>query len=193
MVKLPLSLEYALLGFLRQGASYPYEIHQQLERTPVLHLVWRMKQRQTYALLERLEDEGCLTSETVEQGRRPPRRMLALTPQGRATFEHWLVLPVEHGRDFRQEFMAKLFFAQREGTQLVTTLIERQRLACQERLNEFKTQLHAHPMQQPLDQLVMKFRIGQLEAILSWLDQCAAVLLPGEPRDSDDQQVDRSR
>jgi DNA-binding PadR family transcriptional regulator len=193
MVKLPLSLEYALLGFLRQGASYPYEIHQQIERTPVLHLVWRMKQRQTYALLERLEEEGCLSSTTVEQGRRPPRRMLALTPQGHATFERWLVLPVEHGRDFRQEFMAKLFFAQREGTPLVTTLIERQRLACQERLNEFQSQLHDHSTQEPLDQLVIQFRIGQLDAILSWLDQCAAVLLPIKPRDGDDQHVDRSR
>ncbi|NJM05059.1 PadR family transcriptional regulator [Candidatus Gracilibacteria bacterium] len=176
MVKLPLSLEYALLGFVRERPSYAYEIHQQLERTPVLHLIWRMKQRQTYALLERLEVEGCLASATVAQGRRPPRRMLRLTEQGMVAFQDWLALPVEHGRDFRQEFMAKLFFAQREGQVTLTVLIARQRTACAAWLAEFQTQLSALPSKEPLDKLVIQFRIGQLDAILTWLDQCEAVL-----------------
>jgi DNA-binding PadR family transcriptional regulator len=97
-------MEYALLGFLRAGPSYPYEVHQQLERTAILHLVWHLKQRQTYALLERLEEAGFLTSSTEAQERRPPRRMLQLTPQGRAAFQRWVVQPVGHGREFRQEF-----------------------------------------------------------------------------------------
>jgi DNA-binding PadR family transcriptional regulator len=176
MVKLPLSLEYALLGFVRNGPSYSYEIHQQLERTAVLHLVWHMKQRQTYALLERLEQEGCLASETVMQERRPPRRMLRLTAQGVATFQNWVVLPVEHGRDFRQEFMAKLYFAQREGAKTVSVLIDRQIEVCRGWLEEFQLQLAVLPVDEPLDRLVILFRIGQLEAILTWLEQCTQVL-----------------
>jgi DNA-binding PadR family transcriptional regulator len=176
MVKLPLSMEYALLGFVRAGPSYPYEVHQQLERTAILHLVWHLKQRQTYALLERLEEAGFLTSTIEAQERRPPRRMLQLTPQGRAAFQQWVVQPVGHGREFRQEFMAKLYFAQQEGAETISLLIERQLEACREWRQEFQRQLTAIAADEPLDRLVITFRIGQVEAILAWLAQCAAVL-----------------
>lgn len=176
MVKLPLSMEYALLGFLRHGPSYPYEVHQQLERTAILHMVWNIKQRQTYALLERLEEAAYLASETVIQGRKPPRRMLQLTAAGQAAFQNWVVQPVEHGREFRQEFMAKLYFAQREGVETVTALIERQRDACRSWLAVFENQLDRVSANEPLDGLVVAFRLGQVEAILSWLDRCADAL-----------------
>src|SRR5689334_12879542 len=110
-VKDPLTLEYALLGFIQMEPIHAYEIHQRLEQTEMVGLVWRLKQRQLYALLERLEAEGYLASTTELQENRPPRRMLHLTPSGAAAFQRWLTLPVEHGRDFRQEFMVKLYFA----------------------------------------------------------------------------------
>jgi PadR family transcriptional regulator AphA len=176
MVKLPLSMEYALLGFLRDGPSYPYEVHQQLERTAMLHLIWHIKQRQTYALLERLEEAGYLASSVVAQGRRPPRRMLTLTPEGRRAFAEWVVQPVEHGREFRQEFMAKLYFAQQEGVEVVARLIEQQRAACQSWLAEFQAQRDRIPAGEPLDGLVVAFRLGQIEAILAWLERCADTL-----------------
>ncbi|WP_129674260.1 PadR family transcriptional regulator [Candidatus Chloroploca sp. Khr17] len=181
MVKLPLSMEYALLGFLRDGQSYPYEVHQRLKQTAILHLVWHLKQRQTYALLDRLQAEGFLESTTLEQGRRPPRRMLRLTSHGMAAFQQWVTLPVEHGREFRQQFMAKLYFAQKEDPATVALLIARQIDACQGWLAEFQLQLGTIPASELLDRLVIQFRIGQLEAILIWLDQCATVLDPIAP------------
>lgn len=177
MVKLPLSMEYALLGFLRDGPSYPYEVHQQLERTAMLHMVWNLKQRQTYALLERLEEAGYLASETVLQGRKPPRRMLQLTATGQVAFQAWVVQPVEHGREFRQEFMAKLYFAQREGVETVAALIERQRDACRGWLAAFQDQLNSISASDPLDGLVVAFRLGQVESILAWLEHCADTLV----------------
>jgi DNA-binding PadR family transcriptional regulator len=176
MVKLPLSMEYALLGFLRDEPSYPYQVHQRLEQTPMLHLVWQIKQRQTYALLERLEEAGFLESSMVLQGRRPPRRMVHLTERGRAAFTEWLVQPVAHGREFRQEFMAKLYFAQRTNVATVVALITRQRAVLSERLAVFAEQLAASTAAEPLDRLVIQFRVGQLAATLGWLDQCEATL-----------------
>src|SRR3712207_428899 len=111
MVKLPLTLEHALLGFLWQRPMHAYEIHQMLKEARALGLIWHLKQSQLYALLARLEEEGYITSITEPQGTRPPRRVMHLTSQGREAFQRWLVEPVAHGRDFRQEFLAKLFFA----------------------------------------------------------------------------------
>lgn len=171
MVKTPLAIEHALLGLLRREPMHAYEMHQQLLQADTLGLVWRVKQSRLYALLTRLEETGYIRSTTEPQGARPPRKVLHLTDEGRAAFERWVVAPVAHGRDFRIEFMAKLFFAQQDGAEAVTALIERQRMACQALLTDLRAQAN-DIAEQPYNWLVVQFRIGQIEAIMKWLDTC---------------------
>lgn len=135
----PLTLEYALLGFIQSEPTHAYEIHQRLEQTEMLGLVWRLKQHQLYALLERLEGEGYVAATVEPQDNRPPRRMLHLTPSGAAAFRQWLTTPVAHGRDLRQEFMAKLYFARASSAGMVTTLIAQQRKVCQQQIAAFQS------------------------------------------------------
>jgi PadR family transcriptional regulator AphA len=176
MVKLPLTIEHALLGFLHQRPMHAYEIHQTLMRAEALGLVWHIKQSLVYVHLERLEEEGFLTSTLEAQESRPPRKVLHLTPAGRAAYARWLESPVEHGRDFRLEFLAKLFFACQGDLSTATRLVARQREACRAWLAELQTQADAIDAARTYDWLVIQFRIGQIEAILTWLDTCATRL-----------------
>ena len=106
MVKTPLTMEYALLGFLQEEPMHAYEMHHQLHSAEALGLVWRIKQSQLYALLARLEEVGYLTTVTAPQETRPARKMLYLTEAGRAAFEEWRETPVYHGRELRQADLA---------------------------------------------------------------------------------------
>lgn len=175
-VNLPLSTEFALLGFLRQRSMYGYEIHQQLSNPTGLGLVWRLKQSQLYALLGKLENEGHVTTTVELQDTRPPRKMFELTETGRQTFLHWVEQPVEQGRGLRLDFMAKLYFAQAEGPAVTRRLIERQRVACQEWWQQQAREAEVLSNVQPYDWLVHKFRLGQIEAMLTWLDTCQKTL-----------------
>ncbi|GAB4193989.1 MAG: hypothetical protein OHK0022_09440 [Roseiflexaceae bacterium] len=176
MLKLPLALEHALLGFLRERPMHAYEMHQRLRRADALGRVWSLKQSQLYALLARLEEAGYISVTVEEQGARPSRRVLHLTEAGRQAFGRWMLEPVEHGRDFRMEFLAKLFFAQRDSPAAVATLLERQRAVCWQLLTELHGQL-SPPQGVPVyERLVVEFRIGQVDAILRWLDTCAEQL-----------------
>lgn len=181
MVKQPLMLEHSLLGFLRQRSMHAYEIYQTLNRARALGLVWRLKQSQLYALLSRLEQASYIGSTLEPQGSRPPRKVMHLTPKGRAAFERWLTSPVEHGRDFRLEFLAKLFFAAQEAPETVTELIAAQRDVCQTSLAGLLARARTIRTERSYDWLVLKFRIGQLEAMLAWLDTCAETLAPSPP------------
>jgi DNA-binding PadR family transcriptional regulator len=169
----PVGIEYALLGLLRERPMYGYEMHQRLLQVEQLGLVWHVKQANLYALLGKLEAAGLLVSVTEPQGTRPPRKVLQLTPQGAAAFAHWMATPVEHGRDFRLEFLAKLFFAVQDAPEIASALLARQRQACEQALAELRTQGQRLDTRRPFDQLVLQFRIGQLQAMLSWLDQSA--------------------
>jgi DNA-binding PadR family transcriptional regulator len=184
MVKLPLTMEHALLGFLVHRPMHAYEMHQTLKETHALGLVWCLKQSQLYALLARLEDAGYLTTVTEPQGSRPPRKIMHLTISGHEAFQHWLRTPVAHGRDFRQEFLAKLYFAQGESRvpsgQTIAVLAEHQRLACQQWLVALETDT-ATCEPRSYDWLVLQFRIGQVQAILAWLDTCIATFVEPTP------------
>ncbi len=176
-VNLPISTEFALLGFLRRRPMYGYEIHQQLSHPTGLGLVWRLKQSQLYALLSKLEDEGYVTTTLEPQDTRPPRKMFELTETGRQAFLGWVEQPVEQGRGLRLDFMAKLYFAQSEGPEVIRRLIERQRTACQGWWQQQQHEAEGVQHSQPYDWLVHKFRLGQIESMLAWLDTCQETLV----------------
>ncbi len=171
-------LELALLGLLRSHPSHAYELHQELRRQEALGLVWRLKQGNLYALLTKLEAAGYVESTLEPHGTRPPRKVLRLTEAGRAAFQAWLEAPVEHGRDFRLEFLAKLYFASQAGGEAVAVLIRQQRAACRVWLADLERQAGTVPAERPFERLVLRFRATQLEGILSWLDTCEQTLIP---------------
>lgn len=173
-----IQLEYALLGFLLEQPLHGYEIHHRLQDAQALGLVWHVKQAHLYALLDRLEAAGLLLGELVPQNTRPPRRLLRLTDAGREAFHTWLRTPVAHGRDLRIEFLTKLFWAQRDGPASATTIITKQRDACETWLHDLQRELAAVQDTTPFAALVVQFRIGQTQAMLDWLDACAATLAP---------------
>jgi DNA-binding PadR family transcriptional regulator len=172
----PYGLEYALLGLLRREPLHAYEMYQRLQRGETLGQIWQLKQSHLYALLARLEDQGLIEGATELRGVRPPRRMLALTADGMAVYTAWVTAPVRHGRDFRLEFLAKLACAAIEGPPTVAALIDRQRDTCGLWLRDLHEQLNAIPGQQPYDRLVLEFRVGQITAILTWLERCEEAL-----------------
>lgn len=169
-------LEFSLLGLLRDEPMHAYEMYGRLAQAEALGLVWHIKQGHLYALLARLEEAGYVGSMTQLQANRPPRKVLHLTEEGRAAFERWLGKPVAHGRDFRLEFLAKLYFAAREGGAAARGLIERQRNACDGWLGAMREGIIAAPTERPFDRLVLQFRASQIEAIRAWLDDCAATV-----------------
>ena len=177
--KAPPEMEIALLGFLRHEPMHAYEIYLRLRHAKSLGLVWTLKQGHLYALLARLEDLGYLIGDIQQQASRPPRKVLALTDAGRDAYEEWLAEPVAHGRDFRLTFLAKLFFASQEGERHVSTLIARQRAACEQWLADLHQRIDTLTGDQRYERLVLAFRASQIEAILVWLDQCDASLGAG--------------
>jgi DNA-binding PadR family transcriptional regulator len=169
-------LEIALLGLLRAQPRHAYELHQLLQETEPLGIIWRLKQSNLYALLAKLEEVGYVASELEPHGARPPRKMLRLTPQGREAFAEWVRNPVEHGRDFRLEFLAKLYFATQVSENATHELLDRQRAACQRWIGELEAQVVASDPERPFERLIYHFRVTQMEAILRWLDTCEQAL-----------------
>ncbi len=176
IVASPLAVEYALLGFIYEQPAHGYEIYHRLAAPTELWQVWRLKQSQLYALLNKLEDEALIAATFQPQDTRPPRKIYSLTPDGQAAFQRWLTTPVAHGREMRIEFLAKLYFAHRQDDATVHQLLERQLAACQQWLAALQEQFIAQPDDHFFAYAVQQFRVSQIEAFVAWLTRCQQAL-----------------
>ncbi len=171
-----LSIELALLGFLHPGPKHGYAIHQEFLDSTGLGSVWQIKLSQLYALLGKLEDAGFITATTEPQENKPPRKLFHLTAEGEAAFLTWVQSPVKHGRSLRLEFLVKLYFARLEGADIAAHLLAVQREQCQNWLAAEQKNINAETENgRRYSRLVHQFRLGQIQAMLVWLNQCEEV------------------
>lgn len=168
----PLSLEYILLGFLNENPIHGYDLYKKLKSFEGIALIWNIKQSQLYALLDKLEDVGLLTSKIVPGEIHILRKEYQITPIGRQTFLKWVTSPVSHGRDMRQEFLAKLYFAQISGPENSKKLIEEQTKLCGEWLSSLQLSFSKTTKEQHYEKIIFQYRISQVKAMLEWLEYC---------------------
>jgi len=176
MIRRPFLLEFALLGFLSAGPLHGYSLHQQLSDPNGLGRIWRLKQSQLYALLEKLEAARYITSEVHFQEPYPPRRIYALTDLGWQAYQEWVSSPVQHQYLVRQIFLAKLFFALRSGLVDAQTLLEAQRKICLKWVENQQECAEKRSPEAGYSCLVDQYRMSKIQAMLDWLDDCQKLL-----------------
>ena len=157
----PLSPEYALLGLLAQQPAHGYYLHQELARR--LGQIWHINQSQTYSILNRLEQRGWVRGRLQEQEGRPDRRLLELTPTGRAQFERWLQAPPGSSvRAIRVEFLTRLYFTRLFKPAQVETLLRRQMVEVEAGLVRLQASRAAIPQEEAFNRLGLELRLNQL-------------------------------
>ncbi len=168
----PLTLEHILLGIIYQHPRHGYDIYKEITRLDGIALIWRVKQSLLYALLDKLEAQALLSAQLIPGEAHPARKEYRLTDEGRFAFLTWAQSPVTRGRDMRQDFLARLFFARQLSPQAAGRLVVLQKAACHEWLDEIERQNKAIREEQQYERLVLRFRVRETEAMLAWLDEC---------------------
>lgn len=177
----PFSYEYILLGILNLEPRHGYEVYKEMARLEGIGLVWQVKQSQIYSLLDKLEKQGLIAATLIPGVTRPDRKQYRLTDAGGKRLRDWMESPVEHTRDMRQDFLGRLYFARLSGREATVALLERQRAACQRWQQSLQSQFDQLGGEQVYEQLVFRFRIAQVEAMLRWLDFCQRFVPGGDP------------
>lgn len=170
----PFSLEYILLGFLFESPIHGYDLYKKISNFEGISLIWHIKQSRLYALLDKLEADGLLSSNMIPGEAYLNRKEFQITSLGRKTFMTWVTNPVMHGRDMRQEFLAKLYFAQKSGIEIFLKLIEEQSKVCAEWLSNLQNSYSKTTDEQTYERMIFQYRISQTQAMMEWLDYCRA-------------------
>ena len=168
---LPLRLEYVILGLVRRQPIHGYELLQRWNEPNGISMVWRVKQGLLYAALEKLEQLGNLDSLLIPGDSSPPRKEYRITAAGEQAFLDWMKTPVSAARDFRQDFLARLFFRQDVDPVVAEALFSQQEIICQRWLASLEKRFDASA---GFERQVFTFRTCQVQGILNWLKELQA-------------------
>ena len=85
-----MSLKHSLLGFLTYGPKSGYDLYKMFFKPlrPAPTLIYRK--------LDVMEEDGLVTSNLIEQKKRPNRNVFRLTEAGEKELVRWLKYPVKH-------------------------------------------------------------------------------------------------
>ncbi len=173
----PLTLEYVLLGLLDRQPMHGYDLYKAITSQSEIALVWSIKQSQLYALLDKLEERGLLSSALIPGEAHPDRKEFKPTAEGHKAFQYWMQSPVHHGRDMRQEFLARLYFALQNGKEYAFELLRQQRQVCLSWKGRLERRFEAPEGQNQFSRLIFYYRMGQIDAMLDWLETCHKELI----------------
>jgi len=164
------SLEYAVMGLIRKGITYGYEIFKQISDLKGLGQIWQTKPGNLYALLGKLVSSGWLISSVKSGSNRPPRKEFSLTPEGKNAFEVWCSSAVEHPRGMRQDFLARWYFV-RDNPQESAKLLHGQLEECSAWESGLLSKEQEVEDSAWFESNIYQFRINQIRGIKNWLNQ----------------------
>jgi DNA-binding PadR family transcriptional regulator len=163
------SSEFALLGLLYQGPCHGYELHKKISEINGLGMIWGVKMSNLYAQLDKLEQNGQISSELLANDPHPNRKQYQLTEAGKAALISWLEKPIEHPRDFRQEFMVRYYFLNQFSPEKVNSYLQKQIEECQNWVRNIQDKALLKTRKGTFEYAVLQFRLSQTESMLEWL------------------------
>jgi DNA-binding PadR family transcriptional regulator len=178
-----MALEHAILVSLLEQPGSGYELARRFERS--IGRFWSATHQQIYRVLKRMEADGWVTAEEIDQGGRPDKRSYSVTEPGRAALTSWLRDPVQP-EAVRHELAVKIrgaAFDDAAGRAALITEVERYRKTHQDLLGRYLTgerrdfpDAAALDVGQRLQHTVLRGGIAYERMVLDWLDDVLATL-----------------
>ncbi len=168
-----MSIKHGLLALLRAEAKYGYQLRAEFEAAT--GSTWPLNIGQVYTTLTRLERDGLVEAATGGDGG-DGRSMYEITDAGRAELVSWFETPVTREARPRDELAIKLALALAVPGVDVAAVVQRQRMATMQSLQEL-TRLKRVSADGGISWLlVIESMIFAAEAEIRWLDHCEAML-----------------
>jgi DNA-binding PadR family transcriptional regulator len=167
-----MSIKHGLLALLRAEPKYGYQLRGEFEAAT--NSTWPLNIGQVYTTLTRLERDGLVQASAGKDD--DGRSLYEITPAGRDELAKWFETPVTREARPRDELAIKLALALAVPGVDVTAVLQRQRAATMQSMQEL-TRLKRGSREGEISWLlVLESMIFGAEAEIRWLDHCEAML-----------------
>ena len=159
-----------LLGLLEDRPRHGYELKHLHDR--LFGAGKELRFGQVYASLSRLVRDGLIVVEAVERDEGPDRKLYAITSQGVARLEEWLLDPIDPSVYLRSEQFTKVVLALLSGRS-AEEILDVQRATHLRTMRELTSKKRSGDV---ADALAADFALFHMEADLRWIELTAARL-----------------
>lgn len=129
------ALSFALLGLVAREPLTGYELTRLLKER--VGFFWTTSHSQVYPELARLEAEGLVTYQVVEQRERPDKKIYTITGQGLEALRRWVTTPVGP-RPEREELVLRAFCVWAADPRHAAALFREHEQRHEEQLSEYE-------------------------------------------------------
>ncbi|HEV7863010.1 MAG TPA: PadR family transcriptional regulator [Acidimicrobiia bacterium] len=159
--------EWVVLGLLSEAPSHGFAVARSLSRATALGQVWTVPRPLVYRAIGRLEEQGMIAVAGEEPGEPgPPRMVYHATGKGKKAVAQWRGEPVQHLREVRSAFLAKVLLRQRAG-EVLAPLVADQRAVFEPLFQRLADQF----TEREGDRVVASWRYESSQAVARLLDQ----------------------
>ncbi len=166
----PLTMDFILLGIIQQKPTHAYDLYRTLTGSEELKTLWTFRQSRLYAVLDKIEKNGLISTSIDQESSLPVRKICTLTAEGESVFENWLHNPVEHMNEIRSDFLGKLYFLKDRPEPERKAVIEAQIYSCRKWQESIEKKLKQHPEPDDFLHIVYSFRAEFIRSTLHWLE-----------------------
>lgn len=176
-----ISPDDTVLGLLAIRPQHGYQLLDIFRDPSQLGCVWDLSVSQLYAVLKRLDTQGCIQGREITSPDAPTRTVYSVTERGQNRLHAWLhePCPTASIRNVRVEFLSRLYVARLLNLPTLD-IVQRQKSACRQKRHELILQRDTAAA--GISFLALDLQIVQLDAILNWIDRCE--VLPHDPEGS---------
>jgi DNA-binding PadR family transcriptional regulator len=179
-----MSVRHALLALLSEGPKYGLQLREEfVARTGE---VWPLNVGQVYTTLQRLERDGLVVSDGVEEG---PQKGFRITAEGEAELATWLRTPPDLSSPPRDELVIKILIALRLPGVDVQEVLQSHRRYLVQLMQEW-TRLKEYTAERDLGfALAVDAELFRLDAVVRWLDAAEGRVKRAAMEQSDGQRL----
>lgn len=185
-----MALVHAILAVLVDRPCSGYDLRKRFEGS--VGFFWKASFQQIYRELTKLEDQGLLQAQAVQQESRPDKKIYSVTAAGQQYLSDWIAQPAEVS-PFRDDLLVKLFAGHLVDKQTILAELEQHRQKHLEQLSVYQAieqryfkDLAAVSTEHQFQYLTLRHGIRYETEWLGWCDEVMQFLHnatePNSPR-----------
>jgi len=175
-----MSLSFGILGLLRYNDSTGYDLTKLYKEA--LSSFWHAGHSQIHRELNRMEDEGLITSRTVVQEGKPNKRVFSIADKGREVFDEWMRSPTSPFPNRHNPLLKHIFFgaANKEETlQRLKAVRDEWTADLAPHIQKHETLIDNYKQTTPNGEtesvywkMVLDYGIAEAKMIIQWAEDC---------------------
>jgi DNA-binding PadR family transcriptional regulator len=175
-----MSLSQAILVSLVGAAQSGYDLAKSFDGS--VGFFWEATHQQIYRELNKLEEKGAITAQTITQEGRPAKKLYSLTEQGLQQLKDWLQQPCDLSPT-KEELLLKVFAGHLVEPEAIAKEIKRHRQLHAERLGHYQgikqkyfSDLQSCPKEGKFQYLTLLSGIKFETSWVAWCDEALELL-----------------